>query len=452
MRPMPMLTRNQPILKLCKEHGPSGEHTLGVITRPDVAEAAKARNLVSVMQHEDKSFRFKYEWHVVRNRSSEPEEQSLSQDQRDDLEERFLNGHPWWKQVDSGSRGIEKLRERLRERLFNKAKRELPRLYSMLRDRLGPLEEQLAALGGDEMQEGRLQSMWDAAMNRLYNDARVHSRGKYVSNINDLAPKDDLHLRSRVVDQSEAFRDKLIADGRAWNTRIRPEPAGPDSDLVSVHKPNPPPVRTEKKTHDSLEAEVAEVTDMLKQSRGTELPGFFSPERISQLFWRMSKGWEAITKDHIEQIYLCCKLYFHDVTPEAFRHKARSMGKSGFSKARTIVERLVVPYVVPELDKCKRAALDELTELELDREDFLINADYRFLKDCRNHRESRGLVRGDELAADTGETYLSAMWSHYLIQRNIYIQNVLQQVIERHFLRNLAEILPRRLALNEIGH
>jgi len=435
---------NHKILKLCERHDQLGKRTLGIITRPDVAEPTQARKLISVMQGKDASFQFKYGWHVVRNRSSE--ERGLSQAQRDRREDELLGRHPW-NQVDESFRGIEQLRKRLRERLFNHAKQELPRLCKKFRDRLWHLQDQFARLGGDEMEEGRLQSVWDEAMDRLYNHARDHSRGKYESDIAGFDYNGAVRLRARVADQSEVFRDKLVADGHLWTTLIRPKPPDPDDDLRSVYKPDPAPVPTEKKTHASLDAEVAEVAQMLKQMRGTELPTFFNPEHISQLFWRMSKSWEAISRDHIEQIYLCCKRYFHDVTPEAFRHKARSTGKSGFSNAAKIAERLVVPYIVPRLDECKAAALDELTRLELDRLDFLSNADIMFLKDVRNHREGRGLARAvkaytgiaqsssspgarldqttyalqaelhtrDELTADTAEMYISAMWSHYLV-------------------------------------
>lgn len=87
--------------------------------------------------------------------------------------------------------------------------------------------------------------------------------------------------------------------------------------------------------------------------------------------------------------------------------------------------------------------------------------------------EKSGLHSQRHLTKDTAETYLDAMWSHYLvgppctqfnvdeqstvlrvmdlpqIERDIYITIVVRQVGEHHFLRHISRILPKNLEENE---
>ncbi|RYP48608.1 hypothetical protein DL768_005528 [Monosporascus sp. mg162] len=481
---------NQKILKLCKHYDQTGERTLGVITRPDVAEPAQLDSLIKVMEGKHEDFQFSHKWHVVRNRTSQELQDDISQAERDRREMAYLSQPPW-DRVGKRCLGIVELRARLREMLFSVAKKELPSLCEKFRDKIGHLQEEFHALGGDEFEDKELESAFEWAITRLRNAARDHARGVYESDIGNSAYEGAVFLRARVADQSEVFRDRLVKDGHKWKTLVRPMPADPDSDLGSVYNPgvksssvpSPP-----KEIYGSLKSEIATTVQMLNQTRGTALPTFFDPKRIDILFWHMSEGWNTISKEHVENIYLCCKAYFENVTPIAFKRRSGSAGAGGFSDSKTVAERFVKPFIIPRLKECLVNALEELEKLEQDRLDFLINADKRFLKDRRSHRQGRefqralrayheldlslgtsrssgikterldqttyaqhaGLHTQQELAEDTAETYLDSMWSHYLIDRDIYIANVLRQVIERHFLRHIEENIPKRLDSDKI--
>ncbi|KAK4095860.1 hypothetical protein N658DRAFT_437334, partial [Parathielavia hyrcaniae] len=442
---------------LCEEYDPKGERTLGIITRPDLADQSQRENLIKVMQGRDRSFQFQHGWHVLRNRSSV--ERDAKQEERDD-HERILLDAPPWNEVPKSWRGISELRDRLAERLFSLAKRELPGLRAILRAKLIELERNFKALGGREFGEGELESAVAQSLKRLREAARDHARGIYESNICSFLPDSAVRLRSRIIEKSEIFRDRLITNGHAWVTLVRPTTADPDADLGSVYTEPPPDDMAEIKTHEGLPAEIQEIVKFLKQTRSQMLPDFFDPRRIADLFWRMSEGWGALARDHIEQVYICCEQYFREVTPMAFKREEE--GLPGFSNSHRIAARFVEPHIIPRLDQCRERAWEELRRLEEDRNDALINADMRFLKERREHRQGRafdrvmrathqleghneskgldpttysqhaGLHTQDELAAETAETYLDAMWSHYL-------------VIERHFLRSIGDIVAKEL-------
>jgi GTPase SAR1 family protein len=445
-----------PVLTLSREYDPEGERTLGIITRPDVAERSQRESLIAdIWGPNQHRFKFGHRWHILRNRSAE--EAGTTQERRDEVENALLNSPPWNK-VDARCRGVTQLRERLRELLFSLAKRELPGLRDTFHGKIKVLQDEFEALGGDEFKPGELQMAVAQSLSRLQNAARDHARGIYESDIRHSKYGSNVKLRSRVVERSEVFRDRLVEDGHAWNTRIRLAPTDPDYDLGSIYRekkdtvastPQSPhvssPETDPKKTHPTLEAEIEEVVNMLEQTRDDNLPTFFNSQRIKELFWRMSEGWNAISSAHVQSLYHCCEQYFLQVAPIAFQRERDDNPGSGFRNSSRVANRFVVTHVIAKLQECHKQALEELLRLEQDRVAAPINLDLRFLKDRRAHRQGRafqhtmrashhlsgstpgtrldqtslaeksGLHSQRDLTKDTAEKYLDAMWSHYLV-------------------------------------
>ena len=175
---------------------------------------------------------------------------------------------------------------------------------------------------------------------------------------------------------------------------VRPTTADPDADLGSVYTKEERPAAPENSTkiHQSLQHEINEIVKFLKQARSQMLPDFFDPRRINDLFWKMSDGWDALARDHIEQVYLCCERYFREVMPAAFKRELGS-GLHGFSNSHKIANRFVGLHVIPKLDGCREKAWEELRRLEEDRRDAVLNADLRILKERRAHRQRRAFDR-----------------------------------------------------------
>lgn len=390
---------NQQVLKLCKSCDPEGKRTLGIITRPDVAETAQRRNLIAVMQGRDKDFKFHHRWHILRNRSAD--EANVSQEARDNTEKTLLDG-PLWNVIDRSCRGISELRERLRELLFGVAKRELPWLRRTFREKLGQLLDEFEALGGKELAPEQLAKAMQQCLSRLRDASRDHARAVYESDIRNSPYNSAVYLRSRVAKRSALFREKLFATGHAWTTLIRPEPQDPGSSDNYSRDPESGspddddaelgPAEAKIRVPTSLQAEIDEVAQMLEQTQGQTLPGTFDPRRIANLYWRMSEGWDAIAREHVEQIYRCCRLYFRDITVVAFQ-RGPGPRSLGFSNAQEVAQRFVGPHIVPRLDKCRENALEELAKLDEDRRDAPINADRRFLDDWLSFREEREFIR-----------------------------------------------------------
>ncbi|KAM5341287.1 hypothetical protein ACJ41O_014318 [Fusarium nematophilum] len=424
---------NQKVLTLCRDHDREGTRTLGIITRPDVAEIGQADALIQVIEGNDPDFRFKHGWHVLRNRNNQELLANTTQAQRNCAEKALFERYPW-NRVSEPNWGIENLIARLRRMLFSVSKRELPALRKTFLDRVYHLQKEYADLGGDEFSDVELGHGFKRAIGRLRKATRDHSNGEYRSDIHKYPPESPIRLRSRIVDQDEIFHDKLYRDGHTWKTLIRPSTSGIESTSKAA---------TQTRYKD-LAAEVTEVTRQLQRSRGTELPGFLNPKRINDLFWQMSDGWNAITEEHIGDIYQCCETYFNTITPVVFKPTTGS--SDGFSNAGVVAARFVRLCIIPQLEKSRENATDELQKLENDRLSFTRNVDVRFLKDSRRHHQQRdfrravravheieslsqgeagsldhntyarhsGLFSEQQHDEDVAETYLDAMWSHYL--------------------------------------
>ena len=472
----------QEVLQLCDTHDRDGERTICVITRPDMADNTQKADLVEIIQGRNEKFKSPRRWHLLRNRTSE--ERNTAQEVRDHEEKILLDSHPW-NRLDEGSRGIGELRERLRELLFGVAKKALPELCGALRDELGRLDEKFNALGGRDAESGKehLEKAMHQSLQRLRDASSDHARGIYEHDVDDSEVTGSMYLRSRVEDKSDIFHDKLFAIGHAWKTLIRLEPPDPNSDLGSIHREGDLRQAVSKiEVHGSRQEEIDKVVNIIKKLRTQNLPTFHDPRLIGRLFRLMSSGWNAIASDHIEQIHQCCKRYFREVTPVAFRRESRP-NSVGFSNFGVVARRFVNGHLLDSLEKCRDEALKELQRLEEDRKAAPLNSDKRFLEDWRSHRQEREFTRAmkahhkmassandptapapdldkttyakyaelhsqDDWTKATADEYLDAMWSHYRvclpmpspsrhvadqpslsqIERDIYIMNVLRQV------------------------
>jgi hypothetical protein len=57
-----------------------------------------------------------------------------------------------------------------------------------------------------------------------------------------------------------------------------------------------------------------EVTELLKRSRGRELPGMFNPSIVGDLFHDQSSPWERLIKDHLKNIWDATRAFLELVT------------------------------------------------------------------------------------------------------------------------------------------
>ncbi len=137
---------NQVILQNTRNVDPQGLRTLGIITKPDtLVKGSKSEEEFITLARND-NVKFSLGWHVVKNLDS-ASRQNQQEDTRDEQETLFFQ-ESGFSCLPAHRTGIESLRTRLSNDLFNQIRRELPRLIDdiqvqitaarIARDKLGP--------------------------------------------------------------------------------------------------------------------------------------------------------------------------------------------------------------------------------------------------------------------------------------------------------------------------
>jgi GTPase SAR1 family protein len=135
---------NQPILTKVREVDPTGERTLGIITKPDRLDQGSGSEAAFLVLARNEDIFFKLGWHVVKNRKFE--EVSFSFEERN-ASEAFFFRNSNFKTLPSDCVGIDALRVRLSALLFEHVKRELPSLRRDLDAAMADTAIQLDTLG-----------------------------------------------------------------------------------------------------------------------------------------------------------------------------------------------------------------------------------------------------------------------------------------------------------------
>ncbi|KAF6817733.1 vacuolar sorting protein VPS1 [Colletotrichum musicola] len=468
---------NNHILTWCDEYDPEGQRTLGIITKPDIASDPNA--IVDIIKGNVAPFS-KFQWHLIRNLG--PNYPDSSSADRDEEERRTFQQEPW-NQLLPEQIGIDNLRSRLRQMYFSAAETELPELEGKLRRELR--KDRFNNLAEEPRPESLVQA-FQKATQRLKEDARDKAKGTYAYNTNQFLETSAVLLRSRVQEQDRQFRDKMIINGHSWSSQAGMAPLDPNEGLMPPTPSSDSRSGVSSLVFSDLKTEIQMASEFLKNTRGIALPGLFTPDRIANLFWKISEPWHGITEEHIEHVYTWCKKYFMEVTQSIFNKTDSNMNldggqlPDGFDNATVVASNYVQQYVIPELKKAREMARKELWRLEQDRQDWPKNLDKRFLVDQKNHRQrtefryttrvmhgrlegrddgvldpelladQRGLSQPQDYQDHEAEEFLNAMQSHYLISRDIFISNVIMQVVERHFMRDIQKLIPDDLDEKEV--
>lgn len=114
---------NQPVTKFARDIDPRGTRTLGLITKPDKIDHGSENETYYIDMAQNLNVRLTLGWHVLRNKGFDTLDDTV--EQRDKRESDFF-ALSVWSCLDSKQLGVENLRERLREVLWNQIRQGLP--------------------------------------------------------------------------------------------------------------------------------------------------------------------------------------------------------------------------------------------------------------------------------------------------------------------------------------
>jgi len=324
---------NQIVLKLARATDRSGNRTLGVITKPDTLTpgSASEAEYVSLARNQDVEFRLG--WHVLKNMDSEMGVSSLAD--RDAQEEKFFS-QGIWEDLSRSLLGVDKLRKRLSKVLLGHIAAELPSLVNEIKTKSKACHSRLDKLGEPRatLEEQRLyllhisqsfHSLIKASVDGTYNDPFFEDA------------KSDLgyqkRIRAVVQNLNQDFAARISRRGH------RREIVNSSHDIV-VERGVTATTREEFINH---------IQELMRRSKGRELPGTFNPMIVADLFREQSSPWEALTRSQIKNVWNAAK-EFLGLTTTYVADEATS-------------EALIQKILEPALDQILETLNEKTTEL-----------------------------------------------------------------------------------------
>ncbi|KAL8785726.1 MAG: hypothetical protein Q9213_003193 [Squamulea squamosa] len=295
---------NQIVTELARKYDPRGLRTMGIVTSPDtlIPGSDSEESFLRLVKNEDVVFRLG--WHVLRNRDFNTRDHSTKQ--RDQEEQDFFSRGSWTS-LPADILGIGTLKPRLSNALKEQIISVLPHLIqdvergirgcharlNRLGDTRGTLQEQRQYLIRTSQ---RFSKLVKAAVDGVYDDEffgdPMTSEGE------------SKRLRAVIQDLLLRFADDMRRNGR--QQRIRD-----DSEEMADGYVGRMISRSDYLDH---------VHDLMRRTRGRELPGTFSPLIIGDLFYEQSKPWKALVdrycRDVINDVKALFRLTIHTATDD----------------------------------------------------------------------------------------------------------------------------------------
>lgn len=282
---------NQIVLKLARDADPSGDRTLGVITKPDtlVPGSESEAMFLSLAQNQDVEFRLG--WHALKNMDTEKGDWTLVDR---DLEEMAFFSQGAWEDLPRALVGVGGLRSRLSKVLLGQITAELPSLINEIRTKADYCKCQLTKLGEPRTTIGEQRSyllrisqsfqiLVKAAVDGTYNDpffGQAHAENGQQK-----------RLRAVVQNLNETFTEHMACKGHYRHICAKGGGMGGSKRQIRI-------TRTEYTTY---------IGKLLRQTRGRELPGTFNPMIVRDLFLEQCNPWESLTRKHIHNVWTAAR-------------------------------------------------------------------------------------------------------------------------------------------------
>ncbi|KAF2158956.1 hypothetical protein M409DRAFT_71369 [Zasmidium cellare ATCC 36951] len=381
---------NQPVMSKCKKFDPSGERTIGVITKPDLINDGAKACIAQLSRNEDTT-KLGLGFFLLKNPSPKETQQALSLAIREAIERDFSTAEPWSRQDLNPSRlGINHLRRFLQELLDKHIERELPKEnYS---------DFGFLGTSSDSVPLTRLRAIVHAS-NTIYSEM-MRSKGE----------------QRKVVSSMEAVEN---------------EDAYTDSDVDDVSGQLLVSEREMK----------AWVKKVYLSTRGRQLPGDFNHVFLAELFHLQSSRWLELTRGHLSSLHESIETFMDIVishiaeeshTRSSLRPTYNHYYTDNIQRARNDAAR-----------KALKRAMDQTTAEDYGGRMHISNSN-KELQRLLASLQSRMVVNMDDQACNEARDALEA---YYKVARKRFFDNVCRQVVERHLIRNLCYAFsPEKLA------
>lgn len=324
----------QEVTEFARELDPKGTRTLGLITKPDTLDPGSDSEAAYLKLAQNRDVVFRLGWHVLKNRSYQMRDASSAE--RDNAEKEFFaNGV--WVSMEPKHLGVNTLKTRLSNVLKDQILYQLPGLLYDVESGIAECQSRLEQLGTPRgtLEEQRryllrvsqqFSVLMKAAVDGIYNDPFFGSAKVELGY--------QKRLRAVVQNTLTEFEEDMRLNGR---TRIIVESPAKNQILGSGKI--------------SRLDYINEVKDLMRRSRGCELPGTFNPLIIGQLFNEQCQPWKNITvrtKDLIlEEVYKATRSILNHIAVDETADGMFRLINLGIDTLKDGVEQKVAELLEP---------------------------------------------------------------------------------------------------------
>ena len=313
------------------------------------------------------------------------EESHCSIEERNDSEARFFRSSNF-KVLPSDSYGIDALRTRLSNLLFDHIKRELPSLRQDLDTALAETEANLAKLGTSRASVAECRTYLTTLNLECLETTKAAADGHYESayfqEYSDAAfdldsPTSVRRFRAAIQLVNRQFAEGMRVNGPKYNISGRTASRiwSPAKELQAAPT---------KLSHDEA---IEWIMRVLTRSRGKEPVGNYNPLIIGELYWELSSKWKGFAEDHVDQVSGLCSMFMdtllEDICPKDIR------------------TRLAELKIKETLQSRKKDAIAELDRILRDKQDFPAVYNHYYtdnVQKARNRRMENALKNSMEAA------------------------------------------------------
>ncbi|KAH8776538.1 P-loop containing nucleoside triphosphate hydrolase protein [Diaporthe sp. PMI_573] len=290
---------NQPVTKLARDIDPSGHRTLGLLTKPDKIDRGSDSERYYVDLAQNQNVKLTLGWHVLRNKGYDTIDDNS--EQRDKREAEFFADSAW-SVLELEQLGVETLRKRLREVLWNQIRQGLPGVKSDVQTGIRDCHNKLTQLGSARDSRKSKQKYLLHISSRLTKLIRAAIDGVYADRFFECYPG-----------QRDAFERRLRANVQKTLTDYSKEMTA-DGHSLEVVEDDMDPVRTSKYVYRNEYLHTVKTS--MEECRARELPGTYNPMVVGDLFSRQCKPWQAITQKLVELIHEAAAITFNKLLSE----------------------------------------------------------------------------------------------------------------------------------------
>lgn len=338
------------ILDMAADVDPSGQRTLGILTKPDLVDKGAEFDTIDLVRGRKKKLKLGY--CVVRNRGKQ--ERNLTTAERNRLETSFFQETPW-SSLEKSRVGISALSPRLRDLLSRITRHEFPAVVREINDRIVVCEEELRDLGPSrqtpeqqrryllavatrfqdivtfavEAQYGRQQLFRDSKNMRLATlivDANSTFSGELEKKGHTVKFCETKHVTSKKSRKSDSMPSRKLKSKKDMPTPIKGKGAEEGHNEASpplVPNEYPELLGVLPTTSNSSLTQDEDILQWIeseyKSSRGFEL-GSFNPSILPTLFQELSKNWKDLAGRYVTKVIVMvhrfCSILLTRLCPE----------------------------------------------------------------------------------------------------------------------------------------